>query len=65
MTQTKFFNSNNTKALEIVNKYKDIIYSFLMADPSKTNFNHITTIPTTERTDDNGYANFEFCFRKK
>lgn len=65
MKQTKFFNSNNTKALEIVNKYKDIIYSFLMADPSKTKFNHITTIPTTERTDDNGYANFEFCFQEE
>lgn len=61
----QFFNSNNTKALGIVNKYKNIIYSFLMADPSKTNFNHIKTIPTSERTDDNGYANFQFSFQEE
>lgn len=65
MKQTKFFSSNNKKALEIVNKYKNIIYSFLMADPSKTDFNHITTISTSERSDDNGYANFRFCFQEE
>ena len=65
MKQTKFFSSNNKKALEIVNKYKNVIYSFLMADPSKTDYNHITTISTSERTDDNGYANFRFCFQEE
>ncbi len=65
MKQKKFFSSNNKKALEIVNKYKNVIYSFLMADPSKTDYNHITTISTSERTDDNGYANFRFCFQEE
>lgn len=65
MKQSKFFSSNNKKALEIVNKYKNVIYSFLMADPSKTDYNHITTISTSERTDDNGYANFRFCFQEE
>ena len=65
MKQSEFFNSNNTKALEIVNKYKNVIYSFLMADPSKTDYNHITTISTSGRTDDNGYANFRFCFQEE
>ena len=60
-----FFNSHNSKALEIVNTYKNMIYSYLMADPSKTKFNHILTVPVSQRNDNNGWPNFRFDFQEK
>jgi hypothetical protein len=60
-----YFSNHNYKALEIVNKYKDIIYSFLDADPSKTKFNHIVTIPVSNRSDNNGWSNFRFDYQEK
>lgn len=59
----KYVRTNNSRALDVVNTYKDALYSFLMADPSKPTFNHISTIPVAERNDNNGYANFLFCYQ--
>ncbi len=59
-----FYNANNEKALNFINTYKDAIYSYLMADPSKTKFNHITTISVSQRNDNNGWANFEIMYNE-
>lgn len=60
-----FYNNNNKKALRLVESYKNIIYSYLDADPSKINFNHIVTIPASNRNDNNGWANFRFDYQEK
>lgn len=60
-----FVNLHNSKALDFVNKYKNIVYSYLLADPSKKNFNHIFTIPVSQRSDANGWSNFRFDFQEK
>ena len=64
MAKTQYFNSNNQKALDFINDNLDAIYSYLMADPSKTQFNHITTIPVSQRNDSNGWANFRLDFNE-
>lgn len=62
----QYFNTFNTTALKTVDTYKNIIYSYLEARPdSGTNkYNHINTVPVSERTEANGYANFKFGYNE-
>lgn len=55
----KKFENNNTQVLRLLNKYKNEIFSYLNADPEK-GMNRISTIPSKERNENNGYANFRF-----
>ena len=52
------YSNHNKKALAIVNKYKDQIFTYLNAIPGE--YNSITTIPSKDRNESNGYANFRF-----
>lgn len=51
------FSLGNQKALHLMNKWKDVIFSYLNACPNK-DYNHITTIPLKDRNQNNGYSNF-------
>ena len=53
------FLNGNQKALRLLNKYKNVIFSYLNADPEK-GMNRISTIPVNKRTEENGFANFAF-----
>lgn len=61
-----FFNRCNTAALKTVDKYKNIIYSYLEAVPDSgaQKYNNITTIPVSERNESNGYSNFKFNYNE-
>lgn len=61
-----FFPNNNKHSLQIVNKYKNVIYSYLEAVPDSgtKKYNHITTIPMSERNEQNGMANFKFGYNE-
>lgn len=72
---TNFFVSHNAKALNLINNWKNEIFSFLEADPNKSVFNHIITIsnnknakdvngnPVDYRNINNGFANFRFDYQ--
>lgn len=53
------FSQGNQKALFLVNKWKNVIFSYLNACPDK-GMNRISTIPANERNHNNGYSNFRF-----
>lgn len=56
----KVFVNHNRKALTTVETSINLIYTFFNADPKKSSYNHIITIPTAQRSEDNGFANFRF-----
>lgn len=55
-----FYRNHNQKALDIINRYSNQIFSYLNADPKKVNFNHIVTVPVSNRNENNGFPNFRF-----
>lgn len=58
-----FFIPHNKKALDLINSWKDEIFSFLNSKPdTDKNYNHIWTINNNERNEHNGYANFRFQY---
>lgn len=57
---TNVFINHNERALKLVEKFANEIYTSLNADPSKTKYNHIVTVPAKQRNESNGWSNFRF-----
>ena len=51
---TNVFINHNERALKLVEKFANEIYTSLNADPSKTKYNHIVTVPAKQRNESNG-----------
>ena len=60
-----YYYNHNQKALDIISKNSNKLFSYLNGDPKKVKFNHIITVPVSQRNENNGFPNFRIQVNEK